>query len=102
MFQMAKGWASPTYAKFRKKGDEKRIKPKVVNILKQFFLNENLNLKDKMIAKEMRDELLKFMHFGEIKEDHVPQLNTIKKGTAITLETFKAASFSLEQKLVNL
>ncbi|RIB18412.1 hypothetical protein C2G38_2184637 [Gigaspora rosea] len=108
-FQLSKGWASSTNAKFRKKGGGKRIKPKVVNFLKQFFLNGNLNPKDKMTAKEMQEELLKFVDSGEIEKDHMPKVTTIQnwigrysrefnqQGTAIALETFKAASSPNEE-----
>ncbi|CAG8599737.1 2889_t:CDS:1, partial [Racocetra fulgida] len=69
-------------AKFGKKGGGKRIRTEVVNILKQLFLNRNLNPKNKMTAKEMRKELLRFVRAGEIEEDHVPQLNTIQSWIA--------------------
>ncbi|CAG8718458.1 1697_t:CDS:2, partial [Racocetra fulgida] len=93
--------AFPANAKFGKKGGGKRIRTEVINILKQLFLNGNLNPKDKMTAKEMREELLRFVRAGEIEEHHVPQLNTIqswigryakefnREETAIVLETFK-------------
>ncbi|CAG8599399.1 11758_t:CDS:1, partial [Cetraspora pellucida] len=106
---MPKGWASPANAKFGKKGGGKRIKAKVVNFLKQFFLNGNLNPKDKMTAKEMHKELLRFARSGEIEEDHVPKVTTIQnwigrysrefdqQGTAIAFETFKAVSSPNEE-----
>ncbi|CAG8790917.1 20279_t:CDS:2, partial [Gigaspora margarita] len=100
------GWAFSANAKFRKKGGGKRIKAEVVNILKQFFLNGNLNPKDKMTAKKMHEELLKFTHAREIENDHVPQLTTIqnwigryarkfnREGTAIALNSFRAIGTS--------
>ncbi|CAG8801288.1 49_t:CDS:2, partial [Racocetra fulgida] len=79
---MPKDWASPANAKFEKKSGEQRIKANVVNFLKQFFLNRNLNPKDKMTAKEMHKELLR--EFDQ-------------QGTAIALETFKAVSSPNEE-----
>ncbi|CAG8801914.1 30854_t:CDS:2, partial [Gigaspora margarita] len=109
-FQLPKGWALLGNTRFSKKGGEKKIKPKVVSILKQLFLNGNLNPKDKLTAKEMHEELLKFAHSGEIDEDYVPKVDTIQnwigrysrkfnqKGTVIELETFKATSSSSNGK----
>ncbi|CAG8435251.1 1823_t:CDS:2 [Scutellospora calospora] len=79
---MPKGWASSTNAKFGKKGRGKRIKVNVVDFLKQFFLNGNLNPNDKMTAKEMHEELLREFN---------------QQGTSIVLETFKAASSPNEE-----
>ncbi|CAG8621021.1 4780_t:CDS:1, partial [Gigaspora rosea] len=59
-----------------------------------------------MIAKEMQEELLKFVDSGEIEKDHVPKVTTIQncisrysrkfnqQGTAIAL---KAASSPNEE-----
>ncbi|CAG8487185.1 1687_t:CDS:2 [Gigaspora rosea] len=113
-FQMPKSWAFPANAKFKKKGGGKRIKAEVVNILKQFFLNGNLNPKDKMTAKEMHEELLKFARTGEIEDDHVPQLTTIQnwigryarefnqEGTAIALNSFRAIGPPQMAKFIHL
>ncbi|CAG8811100.1 16967_t:CDS:1, partial [Cetraspora pellucida] len=99
---MPKGWALLENTKFDKKGSRKKIKTKVIDYLKQFFLNGNLNPKDKLTAKEMYEELLELVHFGEIDEDHVPKVTIIQnwigqysrefnqQGIVITLETFKA------------
>ncbi|CAG8757870.1 16741_t:CDS:1, partial [Dentiscutata heterogama] len=57
-FQLPKGWALPGNTRFGKKGIRNKIKTKVVSILKQLFLNSNLNPKDKLTAKEMHEELL--------------------------------------------
>ncbi|CAG8755683.1 3538_t:CDS:2, partial [Cetraspora pellucida] len=100
-FEMPKSWAFSENAKFGKKRGGKKLKTKVVGFLKQFFLNENLNPKDRMTAKDIHEELLKFANSDEIKEKHVPKVTTIqnwigrytkefnKEGTVITLETFK-------------
>ncbi|CAG8623793.1 11267_t:CDS:2, partial [Scutellospora calospora] len=85
-FQLPKGWVVLGSTRFGKKGSRKKIKAKVVSILKQLFLNGNLNPKDKLIAKEMHEELLRFVDSEEIEEDH--------KGTVIKLETFKATGSS--------
>ncbi|CAG8713035.1 4783_t:CDS:1, partial [Racocetra fulgida] len=104
-------WALPGNTKFGKKGGGKKIKTKVVNILKQFFLNDNLNPKDKLTAKGIHEELLRFAHSGEIKEDHVPKIDTIQnwigryskefnqRGTVIELETFKATGSSSNDEI---
>ncbi|CAG8787752.1 35910_t:CDS:1, partial [Gigaspora margarita] len=103
---MPKDWALPENTRFGKKGSRKKIKAKVVDYLKQFFLNSNLNPKDKLIAKEMHKELLKLANFGEINKDHVPKVTIIQnwigrysrefnqRRTVITLETFKATGSS--------
>lgn len=103
---MPKGWALPGNTRFGKKGSGKKIKAKVVDYLKQFFLNGNLNPKDKLTAKEMHEELLELAHSGEIDEDHVPKVTTIQnwigrysrefnqRGTVIALEAFRATGSS--------
>ena len=103
---MSPGWAFPANAKFGKKGAGKKIKTKVVNLLKQFFLNGNINPKDKMTAQEMHMELKEFTRSGEIDNDDIPQISTINnwigrysrefnhKGTIIALETFNARGSS--------
>ncbi|CAG8502338.1 9668_t:CDS:10, partial [Scutellospora calospora] len=64
-------------AKFGKKGGGKKIKKKVVNLLKQFFLNRNINAKDKLTAQEMHLELKKFAQSREIDDEDIPQVSTI-------------------------
>ncbi|CAG8810902.1 20079_t:CDS:2, partial [Gigaspora margarita] len=80
---LPKGWALLENTRFGKKGGRKKIKPKVVSILKQLFLNGNLNPKDKLTAKKMHKELLKEFN---------------QKETVIELETFKATSSSSNGK----
>ncbi|CAG8819715.1 17965_t:CDS:1, partial [Racocetra fulgida] len=67
------GWALPGNTRFGKKGSGNKIKAKVADYLKQFFLNGNLNPKNKLTASAMRKELLELAHSGEIDEDHVPK-----------------------------
>ncbi|CAG8798238.1 17442_t:CDS:2, partial [Gigaspora rosea] len=105
-FQMSRGWAFLTNAKFRKKGTGKKIKAKVVSLLKQFFLNGNINPKDKMTAQQMHMELKEFAQSGEIGYDDIPQISTINnwigrysrefnhEGAIIALETFNASGSS--------
>ncbi|CAG8741280.1 4936_t:CDS:2, partial [Racocetra fulgida] len=83
-FQMPKGWASPANAKFGKKGGGQRIKANV-----QFFLNGNLNPKDKMTAKEMLTTIQNWI--GRYSREFDQQ------ETAIALETFKAVSSPNEE-----
>ncbi|CAG8526141.1 13898_t:CDS:2, partial [Gigaspora rosea] len=61
---------------------------------------------DKLTAKEMHEELLRFARSGEIEEDNVPKVDTIQnwigrysrefnqRGTVIELETFLATGSS--------
>ncbi|CAG8826041.1 6726_t:CDS:1, partial [Gigaspora rosea] len=49
------------------------IKKKVVNLLKQFFLNGNINTKDKLTAQEIYLELKKFAQSGEINNENISQ-----------------------------
>ncbi|CAG8816035.1 34149_t:CDS:1, partial [Gigaspora margarita] len=70
---MPKGWALLGNTRFSKKGSGKKIKTKIVDYLKQVFLNGNLNPKDKLTAKELYEELLELAHSGEINEDYVPK-----------------------------
>ncbi|CAG8523276.1 19814_t:CDS:2, partial [Racocetra fulgida] len=107
-FQMLKGWAFPANAKFGKKSGAKKIKKKVVGLLKQFFLNGNINAKDKLTAQRMYLELKKFAQSREINDDDIPQVSTIhnwigrysrefnEQGTIIALETFKDSSSNSE------
>ncbi|CAG8820278.1 41751_t:CDS:2 [Gigaspora margarita] len=71
------GWVFPAHAKFGKKGEGKKIKKKVVGLLKQFFLNRNINAKDKLIVQGMHLELKKFARSREINNDDIPQVSTI-------------------------
>ena len=103
---MSPGWVFPANAKFGKKGKGKKIKAKIVNLLKQFFLNGNINPKDKLTAQEMHMELEEFARSGEIDNDDIPQVSTIhnwigrysrefnREGTIIALDTFNASGSS--------
>ncbi|CAG8832660.1 6805_t:CDS:1, partial [Gigaspora margarita] len=51
-FQMSPGWAFPANTKFGKKGADKKIQAKIVTLLKQFFLNGNINPKDKLTVQK--------------------------------------------------
>ncbi|CAG8458672.1 12482_t:CDS:2 [Gigaspora margarita] len=100
------GWAFSANTKFEKKGTGKKIKAKIITLLKQFFLNRNINPKDKLTAQEMCMELEEFVQSGEINNDDIPQVSTIHnwigrysrefncEGTIIALETFNASSSS--------
>ncbi|RGB25582.1 hypothetical protein C1646_771513 [Rhizophagus diaphanus] len=46
--------------------------------VEKFFLNGNLNQKDKMSAKDMYNELLTFVESGELKAEDVPKITTIQ------------------------
>ncbi|CAG8731797.1 10575_t:CDS:2, partial [Gigaspora margarita] len=87
-FQMDKGWAFPDNSKFGKKGGE-RIKKKVIELLKQFFLNGNVNSEN-----------------SKIEEKNVPKMGTIQnwigryshefncKGTFVALQNFNTEDSS--------
>ncbi|CAG8769008.1 32000_t:CDS:2 [Gigaspora margarita] len=55
-----------------------RIKKKVIELLKQFFLNGNINPEDRLNAQGMHAELMEFVRAGEIEEENVPKVGTIQ------------------------
>ena len=57
----------------RKKNDQKGEK-----FIRTFFLNENINARDKLNAQEMHDELLKYVKSEEIEEQDIPKVSTIQ------------------------
>ncbi|EXX57761.1 hypothetical protein RirG_204100 [Rhizophagus irregularis DAOM 197198w] len=61
----------------------------VKELLKSFFLNGNLNQKDKMSAKDMYNELLTFVESGELKAEDVPKIITIQNWISAYARTFK-------------
>ena len=65
------------------------MKKKVKELLTSFFLNGNLNQKDKMSAKEMYNELLTFVESGELEANDVPRLATIQNWISAYTWTFK-------------
>ena len=71
------------------KGKGKRMKKKVKELLKSFFLNGNLNQKDKMSAKDMYNELLIFVESGELEADDVSKIATIHNWISAYARTFK-------------
>ena len=77
-FQLQKGWALKENQVFGGKGSGKRMTKKVKSLLELFFLNGNLNARDKLTAQEMHDELLKYVESEEIEEQDVPKVSTIQ------------------------
>ncbi|GBB95898.1 hypothetical protein RclHR1_02640012 [Rhizophagus clarus] len=77
-FQFPMGWALKSNQKLRGKRKGKKMKKNVKELLKSFFLNGNLNQKDKMLAKNMHNELLMFVESGELKADDIPKITTIQ------------------------
>jgi hypothetical protein len=67
-FQLPKGWALKENQVFGGKGSGKRMTKKVKSLLERFFLNGNMNPRDKLTAQEMHDELLKYVESKEIEE----------------------------------
>ncbi|POG57935.1 hypothetical protein GLOIN_2v1791078 [Rhizophagus irregularis DAOM 181602=DAOM 197198] len=65
------------------------MKKKVKELLKSFFLNGNLNQKDKMLAKDMYNELMKFVESGELEAEDVPKITTIQNWISTYARTFK-------------
>ncbi|GBC15681.2 hypothetical protein GLOIN_2v1767205 [Rhizophagus irregularis DAOM 181602=DAOM 197198] len=88
-FQFSMGWALKSNQKLGGKGKGKRMKKKVKELLKSFFLNGNLNQKDKMSAKEMYNELLIFVESGELEADDIPKIATIQNWISTYTRTFK-------------
>ncbi|CAB4387574.1 unnamed protein product [Rhizophagus irregularis] len=88
-FQFPMGWALKSNQKFGGKGKGKRMKKKVKELLKSFFLNGNLNQKDKMLAKDMYNELMKFVESGELEAEDVPKITTIQNWISTYARTFK-------------
>ncbi|UZO16848.1 uncharacterized protein OCT59_008216 [Rhizophagus irregularis] len=88
-FQFSMGWALKSNQKFGGKGKEKRMKKKVKELLKSFFLNGNLNQKDKMLAKDIYNELMKFVESGELEAEDVPKITTIQNWISTYARTFK-------------
>ena len=77
-FQLPKGWALKEKQIFGGRGTGKRITKKVKSLLELFFLNGNINARDKLNAQEMHDELLKYVESEEIEEQDVPKVSTIQ------------------------
>ena len=83
------GWALKSNQKVGGKGKGKRMTKQVKELLKSFFLNGNLNQKDKMSAKDMYNELLIFVESGEIEAEDVPKIITIQNWISTYARTFK-------------
>ena len=83
------GWALKSNQKLGGKGKGKRMKKMVKELLKSFFLNGNLNQKDKMSAKEMYNELLTFVESGELEANDVPRLAIIQNWILAYTRAFK-------------
>ncbi|CAB5291912.1 unnamed protein product [Rhizophagus irregularis] len=88
-FQFPMGWALKSNQKVGGKGKGKRMTKQVKELLKSFFLNGNLNQKDKMSAKDMYNELLTFVESGELKAEDVPKITTIQNWISAYARTFK-------------
>ncbi|CAB4382404.1 unnamed protein product [Rhizophagus irregularis] len=83
------GWALKSNQKLGGKGRRKRMKKKVKELLKGFFLNGNLNQKDKMSAKDMYNELMTFVESGELEAEDVPKIAMIQNWISAYARTFK-------------
>jgi hypothetical protein len=55
---------------------------KVKNLLEGFFMNGNMNAKDKLDAQGMQNELLRFVESGEISKEDIPKVSTIQNWIA--------------------
>lgn len=76
---------------------------KVKSLLELFFLNGNINARDKLNAQEMRDELLKYVESGEIEEQDIPKTSTIqgwisRYAAALKDQATKTAKTALQNK----
>jgi hypothetical protein len=88
-FPLPMGWALKSNQKLGGKGKGKRMKKHVKELLKSFFLNGNLNQKDKMSAKDMYNELLIFVDSGELEAEDVPKIATIHNWISAYARIFK-------------
>ncbi|GES77140.1 hypothetical protein GLOIN_2v1791933 [Rhizophagus clarus] len=77
-FQFPIEWALKSNQKFGKKEKGKRMKKQVKELLKSFFLNGNLNQKDRMLIKDMHNKLLNFVKSGELEAKDIPKILTIQ------------------------
>ena len=77
-FQLQKGWVLKENQVFGGKRNGKRMTKKIKSLLELFFLNGNLNSRNKLTAQEMHDELLKYVESEEIEEQDIPKLSTIQ------------------------
>jgi len=71
------------------KGKGKRMSKKVNVLLQSFFINGNSNPRDRMSAKEMQVELMRFVESGEIAQEDVPKVNTIQNWIGRFSRAFK-------------
>jgi len=96
------GWALKSNQKLGGKGKRKRMKKQVKELLKSFFLNGNLNQKDKMLAKDMYNELLKFVESGELEAEDIPKITTIQNWISTYARTFKEqATENMVKDIIN-
>ncbi|CAB4396728.1 unnamed protein product [Rhizophagus irregularis] len=101
-FQFPMGWALKSNQKLGGKGKGKRMKKQVKELLKSFFLNGNLNQKDKMLAKDMYNELLNFVESGELEAEDVPKITTIQNWISTYARTFKEqATENMVKEIIN-
>jgi hypothetical protein len=77
------GWTLKSNQKVGGKEKEKRMKKQVKKLLKSFFLNGNLNQKDKMSAKDMYNELLAFVKSGKLKAEDAFKITTIQNWISV-------------------
>ncbi|RHZ85699.1 hypothetical protein Glove_62g33 [Diversispora epigaea] len=54
-----------------------------------FFINENMNTKDKLDAQGMQNELLRFVESGEISKEDIPKVSTIQNWIATFSHAWK-------------
>ncbi|RHZ65459.1 hypothetical protein Glove_315g46 [Diversispora epigaea] len=77
-FPLPKGLTLKEKQVFGGKGTGKRITKKVKSLLEKFFLNGNLNPRDKLTAQKMHEELMKYVESNEIEKQNVPKVSTIQ------------------------
>ena len=82
-----RGWALKENQKIRT--PVKRIVPEVKALLECMFHTGTANPRQKMSAKEMRDELLRRVHEGEIGLDDIPKESTIDNWITIFSRKWK-------------
>ncbi|RHZ60633.1 hypothetical protein Glove_351g19 [Diversispora epigaea] len=89
-FPLNKGWALKGNQKLGNRGGGKRMTKKVKNLLESFFMNGNMNTKDKLDAQGMQNELSLFVESGEISKEDIPKVSTIQNWIATFSRAWKA------------
>ncbi|PKK56406.1 hypothetical protein RhiirC2_721882, partial [Rhizophagus irregularis] len=72
------GWALKENEKTKSHEPAKRMTAEVKRLLEIMFYTGTANLRQKMNAQQMHEELLQRVHQGELSEGDVPKVSTIQ------------------------